>query len=86
MNKKEIFVKIQEILVETFDMNDADIKMESNIFEDLDLDSIDAVDLMVSIQEITGKKIDPQVFKTVRTIENVVDAIAELLDGSSISK
>ena len=86
MDKKEIFVKIREILVETFEMDASDIKIDSHLFNDLDLDSIDAVDLVVKLQELTGKKIDPQVFKSVRTIEDVVDAIDDLLADSVLSE
>lgn len=53
--------------------------MESHLYQDLELDSIDAVDSVVRLQKLTGKKIKPEEFKTVRTITDVVEAVAQLL-------
>ncbi len=49
------------------------------MFEDLDLDSIDAVDLAVKFKDLTGKRLSPETFKSVRTVQDVVDALAGLL-------
>ena len=51
----------------------------AKLFEDLDLDSIDAVDLVVRLQDLTGRKIKPDQFKTVRTVSDVVDRVHDLL-------
>jgi acyl carrier protein len=78
-NKNEIFTMLQTLLVEEFEVELTDITLASKLYEELDLDSIDAVDLMVRLKEITGKKIAPEAFKEVRTIEDVVNAVADLL-------
>ena len=52
--------------------------MDANLYEDLEIDSIDAVDLLVYVKELTGRKIPPEQFKEVRTIEDVVDTILAL--------
>ena len=84
MSKDEILVKMREILSDTFELDADRITGEARLFEDLDLDSIDAVDLIVKLQQLTGKKIDPESFKQVRTVQNVVDAIHSLMeDGGS---
>ena len=49
--------------------------MESRLYEDLDIDSIDAVDLIVKMRQATGKRLEPEMFKTVRTVEDVVNAL-----------
>ena len=49
------------------------------IFDDLDIDSIDAVDLVVEIRKITGKQITPDDFKNVRTVHDVVQAVEKML-------
>ena len=82
MMKSEIFERIREILVDTFELDSDDITMESHLFSDLDLDSIDAVDLVVKLQEYTDRKIDPTVFKSVRTVSDVVDAVDDILEGA----
>jgi acyl carrier protein len=79
MTKTEIFDNIAAILHETFEIPRENIKPESRIFEDLDLDSIDAVDLIVKLQNYTDRKIDPEVFKQVRTVNDVVEAINSLI-------
>jgi acyl carrier protein len=77
--RDEIYAKLSEILVEEFEIAEDMVKPEANLFEDLDLDSIDAVDLAVKLQFFTDKKISPENFKQIRTVDDVVNAIEELL-------
>lgn len=70
---------LKNVLVEDFEIDEQDISLEANLYEELDLDSIDAVDLVVKLREQTGKKIDPESFKKVRTVEDVVVALQALL-------
>ena len=85
MTKNDIFEKMKDILVETFELDPSRIKPESLLLDDLDLDSIDAVDLIVKLQQLTGKKINPETFKQVRTIQDVVDAIHSLVEDGGAS-
>ena len=78
-SREEIYNKLKEILTEEFEISSDLIKLEANLFEDLELDSIDAVDLAVKLQFFTNKKISPENFKEIRTINDVVNAIEELL-------
>jgi len=80
MTKNDIFQKMKEILVETFELDSEKITPEARLLNDLDLDSIDAVDLIVKLQQYTNKKIDPETFKQVRTIQDVVDAIYAMME------
>ena len=77
--QQEILAVLTDILVEEFEIDQDDVSLESNLYQDLDLDSIDAVDLVVKLREITGKKIDPDAFKQVRTVEHVVLEIEKLV-------
>lgn len=77
--KEEIYNKLVEILVNDFEQDKNNIKPESNLFEDLDFDSIDAVDLAVRLQQFTSKKITPEEFKQIKTINDVVVVIEKLL-------
>lgn len=81
-NTDDIFVMLKDVLVEDFEIDEGDISLEANLYEELDLDSIDAVDLVVKLRELTGKKIDPDSFKKVRTVEDVVNALKTLLAES----
>ena len=72
---------VKNILVEEFEIDEADIVPAANIYEDLDIDSIDVVDLVVRLRTETGKIIDPQNFKQVRTIQHLTDALDTMLNG-----
>jgi acyl carrier protein len=75
----EIYDVLHGILENEFEIGAEDISLEANLYEDLDLDSIDAVDLVVKLREITGKKIEPDAFKQVRTVQDVVSEIEKLV-------
>ncbi|WP_066017334.1 acyl carrier protein [Endozoicomonas atrinae] len=79
MNKEDILSALKDILAENFEIEPEAVTLDAHLYEDLDLDSIDAVDLVVALQELTGKKIKPEEFKTVRTVEDVVSATETLL-------
>ncbi len=78
-SKEQISDKLKDILVNDFEIDEDLIKPEANLFKDLEFDSIDAVDLAVKLQQYTGKRIQPQDFKEIRTFEDVVNAVADLL-------
>ena len=54
--KQDVYVVLKDILVREFELDAASIHLDSHLYEDLDLDSIDAVDLVVKLRELTGKK------------------------------
>lgn len=83
MTRAEIYNRVVGILVKTFELDPADIKPESRLFEDLDLDSIDAIDMFVELHEVTGRRIDVAVARKIRTVEDIVNLVeAELRAGS----
>lgn len=79
-NKQEIYEKLREVLVELFEIDAAKISLDANLYTDLDIDSIDAVDLVIKLKEITGKKIQAEEFKQVRTVNDVVETLHNLLN------
>ena len=79
VSKEEIYPWLIDILHEMFDLDKAKITGEANLYTDLDIDSIDAFDLAVKLKELTGKRLQPEVFKSVRTVQDVVNALASLL-------
>ena len=78
-NREAIHQRILAVMEELFDIDPQQVSLESRLYEDLDIDSIDAVDLVVELKKITGKKMQPDDFKSVRTVEDVVDAVSRLL-------
>jgi acyl carrier protein len=79
VNREQVLEQVTSALVELFEIDAADITLDAKLYTDLDLDSIDAVDLVVHLQKVTGKKIKPEEFKEVRTVEDVVNSVAALL-------
>lgn len=82
MSKREqIETKVIAVLAELFELDAGEISAASHLYEDLDIDSIDAVDLAVELKRMTGKKIQLEDFKNIRTVSDVVDAIETLMDA-----
>jgi acyl carrier protein len=79
MNREDVFLTLKDILVREFDIEPALITAEAALAEDLDLDSIDAVDLIVKMKEHTTDRIDPALFKNVKTVRDVVDILLPLV-------
>lgn len=79
-DKNAIFEELSQLLADLFDLDPTGITLESRLYEDLELDSIDAVDLVVHLQKKTSKKIKPELFKAVRTVGDVVDVVETLID------
>jgi acyl carrier protein len=82
MTKDEILDRLRAILAESFELDPQAIQPGSNLFTDLDLDSIDAVELAIQLQTITGRRVQADAFKQVRTVADVVDAVHALLQDS----
>ena len=77
--QETIYQEVCGLLTRLFEIDPQDITPEARLYEDLELDSIDAVDMIVHLQKKTGKKIKPETFKSVRTVQDVVDAVEQLL-------
>jgi acyl carrier protein len=77
---ESLFKQIKIIMQEQFDIDPADIEMSSRLREDLDIDSIDAVNLMIELKSLTAKKIALENFHQVKTISDLLDAILAFLD------
>lgn len=78
-SRDEVVELLTGLLVDMFEVEPEAIVPTARLYEDLDVDSIDAVDLIVELRNITGKQIDPDVFKLVRTVDDVVNAVMEII-------
>ncbi|MBP5284033.1 MAG: acyl carrier protein [Treponema sp.] len=78
MTKDELYAKLKETLINDFDIDEADITPEANIVTDLDLDSIDAVEMIVKMKPYINGKIEPEIFKSVKTVQDVVNILEPL--------
>lgn len=85
MSKDEIFEILKKALVELFEIDESKVVPEAKIYEDLQIDSIDAIDLVDYVKKNTGYKLMPDDFKNIQTLSDIVDAVAAKLDqGASV--
>ncbi len=71
MTQEKVYEKVKDVLMEEFEVDELDVKMEANLFTDLDLDSLDAIDLMVTLDKELGVEIKTEEMQDIRTIEDV---------------
>lgn len=84
-NKKdEILEKISAVLADEFEIDATKLTPDARLFEDLDLDSIDAVDLVVRLQQATGVKVKAEDFKSIRTLGDVAEVTARLVEEQAV--
>ena len=82
-SREEIFATLRDALVELFELDAERVALEANLYQDLEIDSIDAVDLIDHIKRQTGKKIAAEEFKAVRTVGDVVEAVYQVVNADS---
>ena len=79
MTKNELFDRIVTILHDSFEIEPARITPEARLYDDLDIDSIDAVDLIVQLKPLLGRSLQPDAFKSVRTVQDIEDVLYGLI-------
>jgi acyl carrier protein len=79
MTKDDVFARLKEVLITEFELDEGAVTPQARLAEDLDLDSIDAVDLIVKMKPLVQGKIEPGQFKNVRTVEDVVEVLHPLV-------
>lgn len=83
LSRDEILSKVVEILADSFELDPDSIKPESTLYEELDLDSIDAVDIFVQLRDVTGRRPDPEKAKVIRTVDELVAFVEEELAAAA---
>ena len=77
MEKEKIIATINHFLIEDFEVDESSIKPDANLKETLDLDSLDYVDLVVSIESNFGFKVKPEDFQNMKTVQDFYDYVAQ---------
>ncbi|MEQ4284840.1 acyl carrier protein [Pseudomonas syringae] len=80
--REDIFEILRAAMVELFELEPERVTLEASLYQDLEIDSIDAVDLIDHIKRKTGKKIAAEEFKSVRTVNDVVEAVYKLVNSA----
>jgi acyl carrier protein len=84
VTREQVYEKVTSMMAEMFDLDKSKITLESK-FEDLDLTSIDAIDLVVELQQMTGKKVNEEGLKKVRTVGDIVSLVEDHIKGVQLS-
>lgn len=79
--REDIFNTLRDAMVELFELDAERITLESSLYDDLEIDSIDAVDLIDHIKRKTGRKVSAEDFKAVRSVNDVVEAVYRLVSA-----
>jgi len=74
-SREDVFNTLRDTLVELFEIDPERITPQAHLYTDLEIDSIDAIDLIDHVRHQTGHKLEANDFRTVRTVEDVVQAI-----------
>lgn len=82
-NSDEIFQHVRALLIELFEVEPAKITLDAQLNKDLEIDSIDAIDLVLKLKDYTGRKIKPEEFKHVRTVGDVVRTVQGIVTASA---
>lgn len=80
MGKEEIIFKTNHFLVDEFEVDEDDISPDANLKETLELDSLDYVDLVVSVESNFNVKLDAEDFSNIVTLQNFYDLIENKLN------
>ena len=80
ISNDDVLARLKDVLRDTFEIDPSRVHPEAHLFNDLELDSIDAIDLAIQVQDMTGMRIKPEDFKNVRTIGDVIATVRTLLD------
>ncbi len=79
MQRSEIVKQINATLAENFELKSVQLTPEANLFTDLKLDSLDAIDMLVHLEEKMGKKLDVEKLKESRTLNDIYNIVEEAL-------
>ncbi len=81
--REEIFNTLRGALVELFEIEPERVTPQADLYADLEIDSIDAIDLIDQMRRLTGRKLDANDFRKVRTVEDVVLAMCRKQDPAA---
>ncbi|HWB79229.1 MAG TPA: acyl carrier protein [Nannocystaceae bacterium] len=76
MTHEQIYNDVRAMMAETFELEPERITLSARLYEDLDLDSIDALDMVVKLQELIHRRVEEKELRSLRTVSDVVEMVA----------
>lgn len=83
MTQNEIVQQVNSMMETGFELKADELKPQATLFSDLGLDSLDAIDMLVHLEERLGIKVEPERFQNVRTLDDVYKMVGELVASKS---
>jgi acyl carrier protein len=83
MTELTILGELQSMMLELFNIEAERVVPGARLIDDLDLDSIDAIDMVVKLQDMTGRRVSEEELRKLRTVGDVVALIQEYLQPAS---
>lgn len=77
--REDIHRQLCEMMQELFEIEAECLTPDADLVHDLDIDSIDMVDLLIALKNKTGKKVSPEAFQQVRTVADLIDTLEPFL-------
>lgn len=75
MSDAEVLVEVKKVLMEEFEVEESLITPEATFYDDLGLDSLDAIDLIVTLNNFYNIEVEPSESEEIRTIQNLIDIV-----------
>lgn len=81
MQRSEVIEKVNKVLVDGFELSIDKLKPEAHLYHDLGIDSLDAVDMLVFLEEQTGIQVKGEWFRSVRRLDDIYNVMENVLNG-----
>ena len=81
MQRSEVIEKVNKVLVDGFELSIDKLKPEAHLYHDLGIDSLDAVDMLVFLEEQTGIQVKGEWFRCVRRLDDIYNVMENVLNG-----
>lgn len=75
MNEEKILVELKKVLIDEFEVDEEKITPNASFYEDLELDSLDAIDLIVTMNNVYNIDVDNKSMEEILTIQQLIDTV-----------
>ena len=75
MSDEEVLIEVKKVLIEEFEVEESLINPEATFYEDLGLDSLDAIDLIVTLNNFYNIEVEPTESEEIRTVQNLIEIV-----------
>ena len=75
MSDEEVLIEVKKVLIEEFEVEESIINLDATFYEDLGLDSLDAIDLIVTLNNFYDMEVEPTESEEIRTVQNLIDIV-----------